>query len=106
LEVGILSVCAAAGADGTHGFAIARELAERGDTRSLTATGTMYRALHRLRDGGLVDSRWEDPKPAADEGRPRRHLYHITGAGAAALSAALTAAVTSSTTLRTRPEPA
>ncbi len=87
MEVGILGVCVDAGPLGTHGFAIAKTLADRGDTRSLTATGTLYRALHRLEEAGLVESRWEDPDSAADEGRPRRRIYRITGAGAAALAA-------------------
>jgi hypothetical protein len=41
LEVGILAVCGEAGTSGVHGFAIAKTLADRGDTRSLTATGTL-----------------------------------------------------------------
>jgi DNA-binding PadR family transcriptional regulator len=103
LEVGILSVCSDVGAAGVHGFAIAKTLADRGDTRSLAATGTLYRALHRLEDAGLVESWWEDP-PA--EGRPPRRSYRITGAGAVALAAARAPAPTSVTTLRVRPEPA
>jgi DNA-binding PadR family transcriptional regulator len=29
----------------------------------------------------LVESRWEDPQLAADDGRPRRRLYHVTALG-------------------------
>ena len=34
--------------------------------------------------GFLVD-RWEDPMIAAEDGRPRRRLYHVTVAGQQAL---------------------
>jgi DNA-binding PadR family transcriptional regulator len=95
-------VCSEVGAAGVHGFAIAKTLADRGDTRSLAATGTLYRALHRLEDGGLIESWWED---SAVDGRPPRRSYRITGAGAVALEAAR-ASTPTATTLRVRPEPA
>ena len=63
-------------------------MADHGDTRKLTATGTLYRALHRLEAGGLVENWWEDPDEAAEAGRPRRRFYRITPAGGAALKAA------------------
>jgi DNA-binding PadR family transcriptional regulator len=88
IEVSILRACLEAGDAGSHGFAVAKAIAEAGDTRSLTATGTLYRALHRLAGAGLVESWWEDPDEAADAGRPRRRCYRITGAGAAALAVA------------------
>ena len=89
LEVSILTACREAGRAGTHGFAIAQAIADAGDSRRLTATGTLYRALERLDDGGLVENWWEDPNDAADAGRPRRRLYRITGAGASALAVAV-----------------
>ena len=70
-----------------HGFAVAKEIAERGEARTLTAHGTLYKALGRMQRAGLLESRWEDPEVAATEGRPRRRLYHVTGLGAQALSA-------------------
>ena len=88
LEVAILSACLEAGERGSHGFALAKAIADAGDGRSLTATGTMYRALHRLDAAGLVESWWEDPSDAAEAGRPRRRSYRITGAGAHALAEA------------------
>ena len=39
--------------------------------------GTMYPALARLAEDGLLEHRWELP---AENGRPR-HLYRLTGAG-------------------------
>ena len=67
---------------------MAKAIADAGDSRELTATGTMYRALHRLDAAGLVESWWEDPNDAAAAGRPRRRSYRITGAGATALAKA------------------
>jgi DNA-binding PadR family transcriptional regulator len=86
LEVSILAACLDAGEAGSHGFALARAIADAGDTRELTATGTLYRALHRLDEAGLVENWWEDPNDAAEAGRPRRRCYRITGAGVTALA--------------------
>ena len=62
-----------------HGFGLAQRLRDRSDARSLTGHGTLYKALGRLEELGLVRSSWEDP-PAA--GRPRRRLYELTVEGA------------------------
>ena len=70
-----------------HGFAVAKEVAEREEARTLTAHGTLYKALERMQRAGLLESRWEDPDAAASEGRPRRRLYRITGLGEQALAA-------------------
>jgi PadR family transcriptional regulator, regulatory protein PadR len=43
--------------------------------------GTVYPALGRLEDEGLVSSRWEDPKIAQQEGRPPRRYYELRPAG-------------------------
>ena len=69
-----------------HGYAIAKQMRDREGARRLTAHGTLYRALDRLEETGLVASRWEDPLIAADEGRPRRRLYRLTAAGERAAS--------------------
>jgi PadR family transcriptional regulator PadR len=86
LEVSILAACRDAGTSGIHGFALAQSIADAAESRRLTATGTLYRALHRLDDGGLIENWWEDPNDAAAAGRPLRRLYRITGAGATALA--------------------
>jgi PadR family transcriptional regulator PadR len=70
-----------------HGFGLAKELAERSEARKLTAHGTLYKALGRLEDAGLLRSAWEDADVAVAEGRPRRRLYEVTGAGERALAA-------------------
>jgi DNA-binding PadR family transcriptional regulator len=63
-----------------HGFGLAHAMREQTGSRALTGHGTLYKALGRLEDRGLLASRWEDA--AAAEGRPRRRLYELTGQGA------------------------
>ena len=63
-----------------HGFGLAQTMREQRGSRSLTAHGTLYKALSRLEEFGLLSSRWEDA--AAAEGRPRRRLYELTRQGA------------------------
>lgn len=57
-----------------HGYEMAKHLAETAGRSSLAAYGTLYRALSRLEDMGLLKSRWEDPRAAARDGRPVRRL--------------------------------
>ncbi|UOE42735.1 PadR family transcriptional regulator [Agromyces larvae] len=78
LEAGV-RLQAAGGA--FHGFGLARELAD-GDGSALTAHGTLYKALSRMADAGLLESEWEPVERAAAEGRPRRRLYRVTAEGA------------------------
>jgi hypothetical protein len=51
-----------------HGYDIAREVGLK--------SGTLYPILIRLADRGWLEACWEDEQPA---GRPRRHLYRLTG---------------------------
>jgi len=89
IEESVLTVAAALESSGDgefHGFEMAKHLQDVDDARSLTAHGTLYKALSRMEGAGLLESRWEDPQRAAHDGRPRRRLYRITGAGELALS--------------------
>lgn len=63
-----------------HGFGLAQTMREKRSSRSLTAHGTLYKALGRLEEFGLLTSTWEDAE--ALEGRPRRRLYELTSKGA------------------------
>ena len=83
LELDILERGVSHGADEFHGFELAKSLQEVTGSRQLTAHGTLYKALSRLEAAGMLTSRWEDPAP---EGRPRRRLYAVTGAGEQALA--------------------
>jgi PadR family transcriptional regulator PadR len=71
-----------------HGFSIAKELKHAGDTKLLTAYGTLYRALDRLEQMGFLRSEAEDPHIAAGEGRPPRRLYELTAEGHRAIAEA------------------
>ena len=91
IELQILSAAVAFAASSEpefHGFAAAKAIEEAGGTRRLTATGTLYRVLHRLQAFGLLTSRWEDPALAMEEGRPLRKFYRLTAAGEAAFGRA------------------
>ena len=72
---------------GFHGFLLAAKMAETDDSTGLTAHGTLYKALARMTDTGLLDPAWEDPAIAEAAGRPRRKLYRVTPEGAVALAA-------------------
>ena len=73
-----------------HGFELAKSLADGGDSKRLTAYGTLYRALGRLESMGLLTSRWEEPQEA-ETGRPLRRLYRLTDLGKRALAEAAAA---------------
>jgi DNA-binding PadR family transcriptional regulator len=84
--------------DGFHGFLLASEMAATDDTAGLTAHGTLYKALARMTEAGLLDAAWEDPTLAEAAGRPRRRLYRVTPEGAVALAARRAETATSSLT--------
>jgi PadR family transcriptional regulator, regulatory protein PadR len=76
-----------------YGFALANALSGDGG-KALTGHGTLYKALARMTEAGLLETEWEDPDVAEAERRPRRRLYRISSKGAAALSAAQTVQAT------------
>ena len=67
IEESILRVGVGTGAE-FHGFELAKEIQDIDDAKRLTAHGTLYKALTRMENAGLLESRWEDPQAAADEG--------------------------------------
>jgi PadR family transcriptional regulator PadR len=58
-----------------HGYALAQRLAERSGGELLVPEGSLYPALKRLEQRGLVASSW-----ASSAGR-RRRVYHLASAG-------------------------
>ena len=54
-----------------HGYDLCKQL----DLKA----GTIYPILMRLHERGQVETSWETDPPA---GRPARHLYRLSGAGA------------------------
>jgi PadR family transcriptional regulator len=78
LDLLLLSVLAAGPA---HGYAVISALRQRSEGTFDLPEGTVYPALHRLEDAGLLSSSWADA-----DGR-RRRVYALTTQGAAALTA-------------------
>ena len=64
-----------------HGYALIERMREASGGRLDYAEGTIYPALRRLEDEGLVRSRWRE-----GDGR-RRRVYALTARGARALAA-------------------
>ena len=61
-----------------HGYGIIQEIEKRGEG-TVPDVGTMYRALARLADGGLIEAAARrNPQDTADE---RRNYYRITSLG-------------------------
>ncbi|MGI9185431.1 MAG: PadR family transcriptional regulator [Solirubrobacteraceae bacterium] len=58
-----------------HGYAIIDELERRSGGALALPEGTVYPALHRLEEGGLLTSSW-----SAESGR-RRRVYELTRRG-------------------------
>lgn len=52
-------------------------------------SGTVYPALRRLEEQGLVKSKWEREATALRDGRPARKYYEVTKAGREALAEAV-----------------
>ena len=52
-------------------------------------SGTVYPALRRLEQAGLVRSKWEDEDTARKEQRPTRKYYELTNGGRETLSEAV-----------------
>jgi DNA-binding PadR family transcriptional regulator len=78
LDLLLMSVLAAGPA---HGYAIISSVRERSEGTFDLPEGTIYPALHRLEETGLLGSSWADAA-----GRKRR-IYALTDKGVAALAA-------------------
>jgi DNA-binding PadR family transcriptional regulator len=61
-----------------HGYGILQDIQARGEA-TVPDVGTMYRALARMVNGGLIEAAAH--RPAPDAGDERRHYYRITDEG-------------------------
>jgi PadR family transcriptional regulator, regulatory protein PadR len=59
-----------------HGYAIARWILENTGDELHIEEGTLYPALHRLEDAGLIEAEW-----GLSENRRRAKFYHLTPLG-------------------------
>ncbi len=73
-------------ADGErHGYGIMLEVRERTAGRVRLGPGTLYGAIKRLKEGGLIEESGQRPDPEADD--ERRRYYRLSGLGAEVLGA-------------------
>jgi transcriptional regulator len=79
LDMIVLAALSASGS--AHGYAIIEEIKRRSGGAFDLPEGTIYPALHRLEQAGLLKSTWT----TADSGR-RRRVYTLTKAGIRALA--------------------
>lgn len=73
-----MALLVALGRGDQHGYALLKEVEERSDGRLRPGTGSLYSALQRLMDEGLIV---ESPDRPADDDDARRKYYRITPAG-------------------------
>lgn len=69
-------VLAALRDDPGHGYEIGQRLLERSGGAFEIQEGSLYPALHRMEQSGLVSSRW-----VRGDGGPRRRVYRLTAKG-------------------------
>ncbi len=68
-----------------HGFEVLRRLTEAGNGALRLKEGSLYPALYRLEEAGLIASEWADE--SAPRRGPRRRVYHLTRKGRGRLAA-------------------
>ena len=71
--------------DTRHGYAIMRQVEERTGGRIRLLPGTLYRAVHRLIEEGLIEE--ADQPPDAESDDQRRIYYRLTDSGLKAAEA-------------------
>lgn len=73
-------------ADGEkHGYAVMREVESMTDGEVTMGPGTLYGAVKKMVNAGLVEETDERPDPEMDD--ERRRYYRVTGLGARVLEA-------------------
>lgn len=68
-----------------HGFEILRRLTEAGSGALRLREGSLYPALYRMEEAGLIASEWEEG--SARRRGPRRRVYELTRRGHTRLAA-------------------
>ncbi len=74
----VFEIALALGAGERHGYDIMQEVERRTDGRIVLHPGTLYRALSRLLELGLIEELDERPAGDTDE---RRRYYRLTALG-------------------------
>jgi DNA-binding PadR family transcriptional regulator len=68
-----------------HGYAIMKEVETRTEGQLVLKPGTLYQAIHRLLDAGLIEE--VDEGPEIKQSDKRRRVYHLKPFGRQALTA-------------------
>jgi DNA-binding PadR family transcriptional regulator len=75
-------------ADGErHGYGIMLEVRQRTGGRVRLGPGTLYGAIKRLKEGGVIEESSEGPDPGEARGDERRRYYRLSGFGGEVLAA-------------------
>ncbi len=77
----VLEIALSLAAGERHGYEIMQEVERRTDGAIVLHPGTLYRALGRLLDQGLIEEL--DERPAAEGDDERRRYYRLTKLGQA-----------------------
>jgi DNA-binding PadR family transcriptional regulator len=62
-----------------HGYSIMQDVGARTDGKVVLSAGTLYTAIRRMLEQGLIDELRESPDP--DSGDERRRYYRLTQLG-------------------------
>jgi DNA-binding PadR family transcriptional regulator len=62
-----------------HGYSIMQDVSARTDSKVRLSAGTLYSAIRRMLEQGLIEELRESPDPASDD--ERRRYYGLTGLG-------------------------
>jgi DNA-binding PadR family transcriptional regulator len=62
-----------------HGYSIMQDVAARTDGRVRLSAGTLYSAIRRMLEQGLIEELWDRPDPSSED--ERRRYYRLTQFG-------------------------
>ncbi len=82
MSITVFHILVALAAQDRHGYSIMRDVAERTDGQIKLSPGTLYGAIRRLLEEGLIEELGERPDPLHDD--ERRRYYRLTAKGYAA----------------------
>jgi DNA-binding PadR family transcriptional regulator len=82
MSITVFHILVALAAQDRHGYSIMRDVAERTDGQIKLSPGTLYGAIRRLLEEGLIEELDERPDPSHDD--ERRRYYRLTSEGYAA----------------------
>ncbi|MES1256829.1 MAG: PadR family transcriptional regulator [Acidobacteriota bacterium] len=85
LGTAVFHILIALASQDRHGYSIMRDVAERTEGRLKLSPGTLYGAIRRLLEGGVIVELEARPDPAHDD--ERRRYYRLTSLGHAVASA-------------------